>query len=293
MTERPSPVVIGVNGSDRDEAALRAGVEEARRLGVGVRLVHVAPDLVSFSPLVPVTPSHLVGLGEEILTVAQKALREIDHDVEVTTLFAHGSRSHRLTEAAADAPLLVVGRDDRPLPVRILEGNTATAVAATATCPVLAVPEGWGPLPARGRVVVGVKSPTCAVELLDEAFALAAGLGDKLVVLHAWRLPTGYEGLIDTRVAVGEWGEHSRRELDVLAQGSRLAYPDVEVELVVVRDRAVHALIEASRHADAVVLVRQPRGTSPRGHLGSTARAVLHAAQCPVLVVPGADEQSR
>jgi nucleotide-binding universal stress UspA family protein len=286
MTVHSGPVVVGVNGSVLDDSAMRAGLSEAHRRGVGVRLVHVVPDYVSISPLLPVTPTALESIGGEIVRTAEKRLRQIDPEIEVESQLAHGARAKRLAEAAETGSVLVVGRDDRSLPVRLLHGNAATGAAATATCPVLAVPAGWWSTPARGVVMVGVKSTTHAMEVLADAFALAAGLGDKLVVLHAWKLPSGYDDLVESRVAVDEWAEHSAAELEVLMKDWRAEYPDVDVEIRVVHDRPVPALVEASRDADVLVIVRRAHGIPAATHLGGTARAVLRSAYCPVRVVP-------
>jgi nucleotide-binding universal stress UspA family protein len=290
MTTYPGPVVIGVNGSDLDVSALRAGVAEAHRLDVAVRLVHVVPDYVSISPLVPVTPTDLEDLGAEIVRSAEKVLRQIDTEIEADSRLMHGSRAKRLVEAARTASTLVVGRDDRSLPARLLRGNAATGAAASAACPVLAVPIGWRPTPARGAVVVGVKSSVHAAEILGDAFAVAAALGDKLVVLHAWKLPSGYDDLIESRVAVDEWAQRSTDELEALIKDWRAEYPDVDVEVRIVHDRPVTALVEASRDADVLVVVRRAHGIPAATHLGGTARAVLRSAYCPVRVVPASVE---
>ena len=57
-----------------------------------------------------------------------------------------------------------------------------------------------------------------------------------------------------------------------------------------VHDHAGHALVEASRDADMVVIVRRAHGVPASVHLGGTARAVLRSAHCPVRVVAPNDE---
>jgi hypothetical protein len=46
-------------------------------------------------------------------------------------------------------------------------------------------------------VVLGVKSPAHAHELLARAFDVAAARGATLVVLHAWKLPDPYLDLVE------------------------------------------------------------------------------------------------
>ena len=83
MTIRSGPVIVGVNGSASDDAVMRLGVFEARRLGVPIRLVHVVPDYVAISPLVPISRVDLSSIGTELLHGALGSLESIDDQIEV------------------------------------------------------------------------------------------------------------------------------------------------------------------------------------------------------------------
>ena len=286
MTIRSGPVVVGVNGSASDDAVMRLGVAEARRLGVPVRLVHVVPDYVAISPLVPISRVDMSSIGKELLHEALRSLESIDDEIEVETELRHGTRARQLAEAAEDAPALVVGRDDRPLMERLLRGNTATGVAATAACPVLVAPSDWRPSPERHAVLVGVKSPTHAHELLADAFEVAAARDADLVVLHTWQLPSGYDDIIESHVTGSDWTQRATHVLETLLVDWRHAYPDVHVEVRVVHAEPAAGLIEASQVADVLVVVRRARGIPAATHLGGTARTLLRLSHCPVRVVP-------
>lgn len=286
MTLQPGPVVIGINGSPSDESVLRLGAAEARRLDVPVRLVHVVPDYVAISPLVPITYTDFGNVGDEVVRRAVAGLGRIDDQIEAETEIHHGPRSRRIVEAADGASAIVVGRDDRPVLERLLRGNTATGVAATATCPVLVVPSDWNADAPTGEVLVGVKSPAHAQELLADAFELASARDARLVILHTWKLPSEYDDVIETHVAGDDWTRRAHHVLEVVVADWRRAYPDVEVELRVVHAQPAAGLIEASRSADVLVVVRRARGVPAATHLGSTARTLLRLAHCPVRVVP-------
>lgn len=286
MTTQPRPVVIGVDGTDANAGALRYGVEEARRTGAIVKLIHVVPDYVPISPMMPLTPSELTETGAAVLTHAEAQVRELAPDLAVEGWLHHGTRPVQLANAAEDAQLVVVGRDNRPLLERLLRGDTAAGVAARASVPMVLVPADWTPAPSRGVVLVGVKSPSHSTALLGDAMALAADRGAKLVVLHAWKLPSGYDDIIESRVAADDWRRQSLDEMEALLAEWRTTFPEVEVEVRVVHDHPSFALVEASREADVVVLVRRARGVPAATHLGGTARAVLRSAHCPVRVVP-------
>ncbi len=66
--------------------------------------------------------------------------------------------------------------------------------------------------------------------------------------------------------------------------------PDVKVSAEVIADDGVSALIEAGRHAYAVVLGQRGRGEITDWLLGSTCLTVAARATCPVVVVRGESE---
>lgn len=281
-------VVVGVDGSFSNLGALRYAAAEAASLGAALQLVHVVPDYLPVSPMVPQTPVDLAQLGAGVLEQAAARVRAMDSELSVGTWLRHGTRPVRLTQAAEDAELLVVGRDDRPLLERLLRGDTATGVAARSSVPVVQVPAAWDPADRR-TVVVGVKSPTHAPEMLADAFAVARRRGATLVVVHAWKLPSAYDDIIEVRVDLASWTREATAEMEALLRDWRTAYPDVEVEVRIVHDHASHALVAASRQADLVVIARRQHGMPAATHLGGTARTVLRAAECPVRVVAPAD----
>ncbi|MBA2953238.1 universal stress protein [Nocardioides sp. MAH-18] len=284
-TQKQNPhVVVGVDGSSDNLGAVRYAVAEAAAREAVLRLVHVVPDYLPVSPMFPLTPDELMETGTIILQESATLARASDPTVRVEGRLCCGTRSVRLAEAAEHAALLVVGRDARPLSHRLLRGDLATGVAARAKVPVVVVPATWEP-ERRGVVLVGVKAPKHAAELLAVAFATASRAGAKLVVVHAWKLPSAYDDIIEARVDTESWRREATLEVEALLRDGRTAYPDVEVEVRIVHDHAGHALVEASRAADLLVIVRREHGVPAALHLGSTARTVLHAAHCPVEVV--------
>lgn len=285
-----SPVVVGVDGTTANRGALRYAAQEARRSGGGLRLVHVVPDYVPISPMMPLLPGDLTETGAAILSQVEDEVRAHASDVPVESWLRHGSRATELVRAAADAGVLVVGRDDRPVVTRLVDGDTATRTAARATVPVVEVPPRWhadvDPVHDHGVVLVGVKSPAHADALLGQAFAAARERSARLTVLHAWHLPSAYDDLIEGRVAREQIRQEGTAEVEQLLEHWRTGCPEVDVEVRIVHDRPAHALLEASASADLVIIVRRGHGVPAATHLGGTARAVLRNAECPVMVVP-------
>lgn len=287
-----SPVVAAVDGSPGSGGAVRRAVHEAGAVGSVVRLVHVVPDFVPVSTMMPLTPADLSETGRVVLRAAEQVARAADPEVEVESRLVRGARARAIAEAATDARLLVVGRD-RPLSQRLVTGRTATAVAGRASCPVESVPADWSAEGALGVVVVGVRSPEHAEHVLAHALALAAGRGARLVVLHSWKMPSGYDDVIEARVDAEEWDRRCRAQLEPVLEQVRAGFPEVPIEVRIVHDRPAHALVAASQEADLVVLMRRHHLGPDAWRLGGTARAVLGAAHCAVrIVAPPATPQA-
>lgn len=287
MTTPLQTLLIGVDGSPATAGAVLAATSEARRLAASLRLVHVVPDRHPLAPLNPSVGEELAAAGASLLKRTAADVAALAPDLEVSTQLRHGGIATQLAAAGDDAAALYVGRDSRPLLKRVTPGNAGAGTAARASCPVVSVPADWDPEPTRGDVVVAVKTTAGSSELLADAFAEAHARGARVAVLHSWRLPSGYDDIIVARVGPAEPTRRSSVALEVLLSEWRTSYPDVEVDLRVVHDEPVHALVTASRAADLLVLARRAHGLK-RGLLGGTGRAVLRAAVCPVRVIPPA-----
>jgi nucleotide-binding universal stress UspA family protein len=284
-------VVVGVDGSPASVAALRYAGAEAERLGAAVHVVHAIRTYVPMAPRYPLPVDELVSTGRAVLrrTVEEA---EVPASVELTTTLSRTGSIPSLVDASRHARSVVVGADRRPVPTRIFTGDVSTGVAARSSAPVIAVPETWPSHSATGKVLVGIKRPDHAAELLAEAFATARSRGASLVVLHAWRLTSGYDDLIANHATYVDWDTRATDEMTKVLEEWRSAYPDVEVELRTAHEQPAHALVSASAEVDEVVLVRRAHGVPAALHLGPTARAVLAHAHCPVRIVPAEHRSS-
>jgi nucleotide-binding universal stress UspA family protein len=113
---------------------------------------------------------------------------------------------------------------------------------------------------------------------LTVAFADAQRHGTRLTVLHAFAgAGSGHSGH-DVRARV-------EREATQALGPWRTEHPDVPVDLRVVSGPATSHLLEASVSARLLVLGTRARGPVTRTVLGSTSRAVVRRAPCPVMVV--------
>ncbi|MDR7255143.1 nucleotide-binding universal stress UspA family protein [Nocardioides sp. BE266] len=287
MSSRNHDVVVGVDGTPASANAIRYARAEAARNGGAVDVVHVVPDVPALSGFQPVPPDELMAAGRAALEASLALAGPPPRRVEERSHLRRGHVVPLLTEAGRTARAVVLGSDRRPVSMRLLTGNVSTGVSARSTVPVVSVPETWSVDRDTRVVVVGVKHPEHAGALLTEAFEVARERRSRLVVLHAWRLPIAYDDLLaGDPGTVQDWAGRAVRELEDAIAPWRSSHPDVDVELRCVHDQAAHALVTASEEADELLLVRRSHGLPAAAHLGSTARAVLLYAHCPIRVVP-------
>ncbi|MFC3890796.1 universal stress protein [Lentzea rhizosphaerae] len=94
-----------------------------------------------------------------------------------------------------------------------------------------------------------------------------------------------------TLMGLNPYGErpqrHPAQELHANVELVRASLPDAPTvtEVVEVGDAADH-LIEASRHADLLVIGTRGHGRVAGAVLGGVAQKCLHGAECPVVVIP-------
>ncbi|WP_309647603.1 universal stress protein [Nocardioides sp.] len=285
MSTRKTAVVVAVDGTGRSAGALRYAAQQAWSSDSQLSIVHVSPDYLPLASYLPYLPRDMESEGHAILRDAQDLALALHPELRVVTDLLTGSRADAVLRSAAGATLLVVGHETRVGAERLLTGAVTAKIAARAQCPVVVVPSAWKPGPATGRVVLGIKSPSHADELMAEAFDVAAARGAALVLLHAWGLPDPYADVIEQRTHADQWVAEGEQMLGRILAEWREAYPDVPVETRVLHDSPADALVAAGDEADLVLLVRRARDLLP-GHLGGVTRRVLQLSRCPVEILP-------
>lgn len=281
-------VVVGVDETPAGQNAVRYAALEARRLGTGLSIVHATPGYAPTVGAPAVPEGTLQAYGVELLESARKLAMETVSDIEVqTALVARNTTVHALADSSADALQMVLGAERRSFAGRVWTGDIVAGVAAQASCPVVVVPPEWDPAHEHGRVVVGVKDPATAADLVARGISLADELGDELVVIHAWKAPSGYDDIISRRTYAAEYGRTQKELIEPFVQAECAEHPGVSVRIDIQHAQPAHALVVASAAADRLLLSR-PRHGGVFHHLGYVGRAVLNEARCPVEVHPAA-----
>jgi nucleotide-binding universal stress UspA family protein len=137
------------------------------------------------------------------------------------------------------------------------------------------------------RIVVGVDGSRASRRALDWAVDQARRCGAEVEVVHAWTVPDmGADPLARALADPVELETQARRELRLVMSGiddSGLAAP---IEPLLVCGDPVHALVEAAKGADLLVVGSRGLGAGGDVALGSVSHGVLRDAACPVMVVP-------
>lgn len=285
-------IAVGVDGSDGSMAAAQWAAREARRVGAGLRLVHVfsanVPMAGVYAAVFPHGSVEGRKLAERMLRKAAQAVQPILDGDRVEQVVLRGDRRAGLLRAAADADLMVLGDVPHPAHHRVITGSITGPVAAHSPTPVVVVPTGCEVDVGRGVVVAGVKFFASSRDLIRQAFEVAAGRAARLVLVHAWDY-SPYEGLMIDRVDLNEWEARSAKELGQVVDEVSRDFPAVEAEVRFDQGQPARVLAEASAEADLLAITRRLQGL-PFGHLGATGRAVLREVRCPAVVLPPAVE---
>ncbi|MFE6508762.1 universal stress protein [Nocardioides sp. NPDC057767] len=291
---RPIPpleprVVVGVDGSEPNRAAVAYAIAEAEASG---------------RPLVPVgAVQHLVRHVEDALdgrrwSVLAEIEREVaaEHpEVRTVSLIEFDHPVPALLGYADVEDLLVVGKRGLGGARRLLVGSTAMRVAGRSLGTVVVVPPEWSPAEHQAEpVVVGVDPDSHYEPVLRVGFERARRDRVELVVLHAVNLrPVLIWDPTVNAPLVRDGQEHSSVDLESAIKPLRTEYPQVQVTIERDRGRAAGILLARSVGAQLIVLGRRHDGRGTWG-LGPVAREVIHHAEVPVAVVPcAADPDDR
>lgn len=143
-------IVVGVDGSDASDAALRWAVEEARLRAAPLVAVYawsfIPPQPIGDPGMLAVPAGDLAGqLGAES-DVAREALAESvsdalgdDPGVEIEQKLAEGDPGDVLVAESQSAELVVVGSHGRSGLKAALLGSVSRHVVSHAACPVVVV----------------------------------------------------------------------------------------------------------------------------------------------------------
>lgn len=287
-------VVVAVDGSPASDNAVRWAANTAMKRDIPLRLAaaYSMPQFLYAEGMVP--PQEVFDeLQRETLQTIDRArdiALEVAPDLRIGHALAEGSPIDMLLEMSKDCTMVVMGSRGLSGLSGMVLGSVSGAVVSHASCPVVVVREDNAVTDANkyGPVVVGVDGSEVSQRATEVAFEEAAARGAELLAVHTW---------VDTQIqgpgagyAVSEdhWKAVQEEKDELLTNAlSELSekYPDVVVRKSITRDRPVRALASAAEGAQLLVTGSHGRGGFKGMLLGSTSRALLQEAPCPMMVV--------
>lgn len=292
MAYMDNSVVVGVDGSAASLGAVAYAANTASQRGLPLVVVttYSMPAALFAEGM---APPQLVydELEKECLPIVEKAVsaaHTVAPDLEVSHAIVQGNPSQVLIDCSDTAKVIVLGSRGLGGIKGMVLGSVSASVASHANCPVVVTREDTDDLERSGPVVVGVDGSEISTKATEWAFTEASARGTTLVAVHTWMDPQIQAAAAGIALTAEDWEQLEEQQLQTLAErlaGFSTLYPDVKVERVVTRDRAVRALVEHAEGAQLVVVGSHGRGGFTGMVLGSTSRALLQASPCPVMVV--------
>jgi nucleotide-binding universal stress UspA family protein len=294
-------VVVGFDGSDSGEDALRLGVlfSRAVRETPLVTTVYPGPNPIGMGRVDAEWVQAMREHAEETLGQARRLLEgQVDAEFR---LVPSSSAAHGLDDLgeAQGARAIVVGSTRRGARRRVLAGSTAERLMHGAACAVAVAPRGlreraWG---AVRRIGVAYVDSREAREALRIAADLAERIDGDLTLFSVAAAEQEFSPVVgrDTERAVAESARAAVQEAleaaleglpDGLGATGEVLEGDVVGELAALDERDVDLLVCGSRGY----------GPARRVLLGGVSTALVRRAAAPVMVVPrsaAADGEAR
>jgi len=275
-------VVVGVDGSESNKAAVGYAVLEAANTNRSLVLVGVLDDPGFRAQVSPYPESEHEWDVLTRITVA--AVR--DHPrLRVRRVVDFGNTVNVLVDHAKLAQMVVLGKRGLGTFGRVMLGSTSTSVAGHAQAPVVIVPTDWRRDAHQDQpVVVGVELGDPKNTALRFAFEEAERRGVDLEVVHVIDVEPMlvWEPVLNAPT-YRHLESRDQTHLEDAVDPLRTQFPSVPVTLYDVRGNAASVLLERSQDAQLLVIGRHYSGVFG---LGCTSRAVLHYAEVPVAVIP-------
>lgn len=264
-------IVVGVDGSPDARRAVDWAASWASAVGAPLTLVAAQPIPPGRKPDSP-------GLGDAAQAALDAELARLDSEQAGLSVSGDVAISHPVTAlvgASETAGAVVVGTKGTGGWRGTLVGSVSGNVAASAHCPTVVVPteapEAYDPT---GPLVVGFDGSEAAQHAAMLALEAAAAEGRAVRLVQA-----------DAGVTSPD------EPLDIAVEELRQRHPDVEVELLHESGSAVDVLTQHSADAAFVVVASQGHRGVPGFLLGSTTRALVQTARCPVVVLTSRSEK--
>jgi nucleotide-binding universal stress UspA family protein len=291
-------IVVGVDGSEGSDRALRWAVRTAVAWRASLQVVGVCADeqttvaVPMYGVVSGATLADMRLAAEQVVLEAARQVAELAPELATTACAVPGRPAAVLAERARDATMIVVGSRELKTIGSAVLGSVSSRVVTKSAVPVIVVrgpgtdagaidsSGRWRPA---GTVIAGIDGRSNPDAILRFAFEHASRVGIGLRVVTCAYLPEyipEYWGPPpDPRTKV------EIQQAEALA-GWRQDYPDVPVSSSLIAAHATEGLLEESDGQALLVVGARTHHPVLGSLLGSVSQGVLHHARCPVAVIP-------
>lgn len=293
MSDNKIGIVVGVDGSPSSDIATRWAAREAtaRNLTLLLASAYVVPQFLYAEGMIPSRTifAELEEQTQQSIDQAAAIATDVNPDLEILQEIREGSPINMLLNLSKEADMVVVGSRGLGGIAGALLGSVSASVIGHAESPVVVLREDDMYTEAQdGPVVVGVDGSHVSDMALREAFKAADAYGADIIAVNAWLDRAVQSTLAGVNLSNGEW-ERAQEEQEKMLEESlapvKQDYPDVKVTLIVRREAPEISLAEEACKARLLVVGSHGRGGFTGMLLGSTSRALLRLAPCPLMVV--------
>lgn len=285
-------VVVGVDGSANAATAAQWAAAEADRRGKPLRLLYAADTYRRALYASVDTVEQVRQRGREVLQDTADRLAEQYPELQIAKELSQREPTVSLLSTAGNHGTIVVGNRGYGGFTALLLGSVGLRVSAGATVPVVVVRGADGR--AETGVVMAAVRDEDDLDCVRHAARSAELRKASLHLLSVWQV-LRYVGSVATMLdGIDEIAKQHLHGVSTVSERIREDFPGLTVTTDVDEGTSVAgALVEASRHADLLVMGgrRPPDVFGPT--LGRVTHAVLHHAQCPVELIPRESKQHR
>lgn len=276
-----APVVVGIDGSEVAEHALRFAAREADLRGRRLVVAH-AGDLPNYDTGEPAPPA-VRQFGDILRREAVATVAARHPHVDCETVVRDGDPGDLLLELGAEAALLVVGTHRFGRLAGFVLGSVSQRVAAQANCPVVAVS---GPCEQRsGPVLLGASTTPGGREAMRFAGAEARSRSTNLHVVRAVSAEDWAVLTTELTATPADLREVAESQLDAVLAAAALEFPDVPITSELSMADPFVALLKYAEDAQLTVVGARRPDESRLSRLGPVATWLLHHATGALAVV--------
>lgn len=286
-------IVVGVDGSEGSDLAVRWAAETASQHNRRLRIVH-GLDLASsaellgiYEVLAPPVIDTLRQRGVDLVATARRLAHQVDPTLVVETEVSEADPARLLIRRSETAYQVALGTSGKHAAIGYL-GSTLLAVTSHGRGSIVVVRDTGTEQRTRrvGPVVVGLDGSRYSDAAVSAAFAEASERRTRLVAVHAWGDPF-FDRFAGVPYTIPDRDAQIAGQTIIAEQlaGWQEKFPDVRVVRKVYLFGPRRALIDWSGSAQLVVVGSRGRGGFRGLLLGSTSNALVQRAHCPVMVV--------